>query len=350
MKRIVTFTVASVASLFATIDGADRSPAAAQTVNGPMVTWRIAAYGSPRATTRGVHALGDIVDKATQGKFKLNVVYNNLAPEKETIDGIKIGAFEAGLVTVSVTPGKLPVINVLNLPFLPLGNLDQQTALAQAFFETPWAKSDLQRWDAIALMPVPLTPYELTGKGKPPLQIPDLKGMRIRAAGSLGDAVKLIGASANSVAAPEIFSSMQTGVIDAAAMSLFAHKTFRTIEIADWYTANLALGIVAVLFPVGEKAMTALPAQYRKLVLDSAAPALDEHKKAVQPENDEAERLYAQRNVRRIVYTPEQRQPFVDMAGEPLWNAWVKDMTSKGIEGQQILDFVRAKAKELGVK
>jgi len=350
MKRIVTPIVASIASLVVAIGSADRSQAVAQVVDGPMVTWRIAAYGSPRATTRGVHALGDIVAKATQGRFKLDVVYNNLAPEKETIDGIKINAFEAGLVTVSVTPGKLPVINVLNLPFLPLGDLDQQTALAQAFFATPWAKADLQRWDAMALMPVPLTPYELTGRGRPPLQISDLKGMRIRAAGGLGDAVKLVGASANSVAAPEIFSSMQTGVIDAAAMSLFAHKTFRTTEIADWYTANLALGIVAVLFPVGDKAMAALPPQYRKLVLDSVAPALAEHKKAVEPENDEAERLYAQRNVRRIVYTPEQRQPFVDMAGEPLWSAWVKDMTSKGFEGQQILDFIRNKAKELGVK
>lgn len=349
MKRIISLA-AGLASYSLILVGGGDIAALGQTVDGPVLNWKIAAYGSPRATTRGVHALGDIVGKATQGKFTLSVVYNNLAPEKETIDGIKIGAFEAGLVTVSVTPGKLPVINVLNLPFLPLGDLDQQTALAQAFFATPWAKADLQRWNAIALMPVPLTPYELTGTGRPPLEIGDLKGMRIRAAGGLGDAVKLIGASANSIAAPEIFQAMQTGIIDAAGMSLFAHKTFRTTEIADWYTANLALGIVAVLFPVGEKALNDLPPQYRKLVLDSVAPALNDHKKAVEPENDEAERAYAQRNVRRIVYTPEQRQPFVEKAGAPLWDAWVKDMTSKGLEGQQILDYIRNKSKELGIK
>ena len=58
---------------------------------------------------------------------------------------------------------------------------------------------------------------ELMGVGDPPRTMDQFKGMRVRALGGTGDALKNLGAVPTSVPAPEVYNALERGVFQAAA-------------------------------------------------------------------------------------------------------------------------------------
>ena len=75
--------------------------------------------------------------------------------------------------------------------------------------------------------------YEVVGKGEPPKSLADWKGMRIRALGQQGKAMQKLGAVPTSVPAPDVYTSMDRGLIDAAGFAYYAHESYRTYELGD---------------------------------------------------------------------------------------------------------------------
>jgi hypothetical protein len=47
--------------------------------------------------------------------------------------------------------------------------------------------------------------------------------------------------------------------------------------------------------------------------------------------------------IQQITYSNEELAAFKAKAGKPLWDAWVADMTAKGIPAQELLDTVQSK-------
>ena len=56
------------------------------------------------------------------------------SPVKENLDGLRIGAFEAAQLCNSYSPGKTPLMGVLDLPFLPAPNPDVTQNMHEAVF------------------------------------------------------------------------------------------------------------------------------------------------------------------------------------------------------------------------
>jgi len=51
-------------------------------------------------------------------------------------------------------------------------------------------------------------------------------------------------------------------------------------------------------------------------------------------------------NMQKISLTPAEAQRWVKIAGQPLWDSWVKDMNAKGLPGQKVLDATLALVKK----
>ena len=98
--------------------------AGAQEVKGPKVTWRLSLWGKRRAFTEGLEYISKTASEKTDGNFQIKLFYGEqLSKSKENLDGISVGAFEAALFCAAYHPGKNRPLNVLDLPFLPLGAL-----------------------------------------------------------------------------------------------------------------------------------------------------------------------------------------------------------------------------------
>lgn len=308
----------------------------------PEVSWDLSMHGNPRAVTIGVETVADIVSEMTDGKFEITLHYGEaLSPARETIDGIQIGAFEMALMCASYHPGKTPSLMVLDLPMLPVDNLDEKIAVHEAVFQHPRVKDELARWNADVYMSALTQTSEFMGVGDPPLELGDWAGTVVRAPGGLGDAMSAIGATPTTVPAPEVYTALERGTVDAASFPFTtAHFAFGVNEVADWYTSNMAPGSTGCQIIVSKSAWDALPEEYRQIMLDAKGPAYEALKAQYEEDDEKNLILLREAGLQEIVYSEEILAEFRDIAGEPVWNEWISEMSEDGIPAQELLDLV----------
>lgn len=309
------------------------------------VTWNVSVWGKQRAFTRVIEALGEDVQKRTDGKFTLKVHYGEaLSAAKENLDGIKIGAFQMAALCASYHPDKTPTLAVLDLPFLPIANFDVQREVHEATFKHKALVDDLARWNARFVVSGILPQYEFMGGGQPPLKIEDWKNKRVRALGGLGDAMTKLGAVPTTVPAPETYQLLERGTVDAVSYPFtYAHAAYKVDEISKWFTGNMAPGAIVCPVVASADAWSKLPPAYQQAIEAAKPYAYKELKKAYA--DADAKNLPRFRSkMKEIIYTPEQLEEFRTVAAKPVWESWVKEAASQGIPAQELLDLVLATA------
>ncbi len=321
---------------------------AAAAVDGPKVAWDLSVWGPPRAFTAGIEALAKHVSSETGGKFTIKIHYGDaLSKGPDNLDNIKLGAFEMAQICTGYHPGKNPAITVLDLPGLPLVDPDVHARVHDVVYKHPAIVAEFKKWNAVLLMSVLQPQSELMGTGEAPVKMELFKGMRVRALGGTGDALRNLGAVPTSVPAPEVYNSLERGVFQAAAFPYtYAFASYKINEIAKWYTTNLGPGANNCPTIVNETALNKLPPQYRAL-MDSGHPIAYEALKAAQKTTDEKNlAAWHKQGLTAIVYSDEELKKFADLGARPVWDAWVKEMSAKNIPAKELLDLVMAEAEK----
>ena len=310
--------------------------------------WNVSLWGKRRAFTENTEKLAELVAEKTNGEFTLNISYGGLSKNRENLDGISIGAFEMAQFCAGYHRDKNPTITVLELPFLGVETLEQERELSMALYEQPAVKEDLARWNATLLMPSPMPQYNLVGLGDAPRTLEDFAGLSVRATGGIGAAMEAVGAVPTSMSATEVRQSLDSGVITAAAFAPHAHMSFGTIENAKWWTTNLNPGTVNCPVVVNTDALEGLSDEHREALLSSVDEALDysgdnytnNTMNAWGPALDE-------RGIERISYDADALAAFRDKVAGPAAEAWIADMSARGLPAQELYDFATAKLAQL---
>lgn len=318
----------------------------AQMVDGPEVNWSFSMWGNPRALSAGMEAVADEVAERTGGKFKIEIFYGGqLSGSRENLDGLQLNAFEGAAICNFYHPGKNPAWMVFSLPFLPLGDPAVDKYVRSRMFDHPAIVADMERWNAIPYMSGLLPQYEVLGKGDAPTDLSDWSGLRVRAGGGLGDAMEALGATKQTLPAGETSTAFQRGALDAAAFPYtYAHVSFGIAEEADWFTANLAPGTSECGWIFNKTAYEALPDQYQSLLMELRDMGMDVAQ-AAYAEQDEKNLPVFKETMTEIVYSDEQLAEFREIAGQPVWDAWIAANADK-FDAQGVFDAVWDYAKE----
>ena len=344
MKIVVTGLV---------LAGAVLLPAAAnaQEVQGPKVTWNFSLWGNSRAWTRGIELVSAEVAKRTGGAFTIKIAYaNQLSPERENLDNIKIGSIEGAMFCSSYHPGKNPGMTALDLPFLPLANLDIAQAVGERFYQHPFIVAEMKKWNAYAYMSTLLPQYEFMGVGDPPMKLEGWKGRRVRAPGGLGEAMRALGAIPTSMPASDVYTSLDRRTVDAASYPFtFKFASDRLNEISKWYTDNLAPGAINCPAVFAITALEKLPPQYRKLLDSLKEPAYAAIKDAYKAADDKNIPLF-KKTLTPIHYSEEEIARFRTIGGKPVWDKWVSENAAKGVPAQELLNLILDTAKKASGK
>ncbi len=346
-----THRLAVVASLGAALAlgialGNTASAQQQETVEGPKVTWRVSTWGPPRAFTAGIERLAEILDQQTGGNFTLDIAYGEaLSRARENLDGIQLGAFEMATICNFYHPGKNPALMVMSLPFLPIPNQEVSIAVRKAVLDSEPVKEELGRWSAVPYASTVLPQYEFLGRGEPPTELEGWRGKRVRAGGGLGDAMAVLGAVPTTIEAPEVYTALQRGTIDAASLPFtYAHVSYKIPEVADWFTANLSPGSSDCPIVVSRTAHEALPEEYRQLLEDAREEVYDTYARVY--EEIDAENLpMLEEQLEKITYSDEQLAEFQERAGRPVWEQWVEANQGQ-FDAQAMLDLVLETAQE----
>jgi TRAP-type C4-dicarboxylate transport system substrate-binding protein len=317
----------------------------AQAAN-PEVSWNLSVWGPPRAFTAGIEELSKHVESGSGGKFKIRIHYgDSLSKAVDNLDNIKLGAFAMAQICTGYHPGKNPALSVLDLPGLPLVDPDVHSRVHDVVYKHPAVVEEFKRWGAIPFMSVIQPQSELMGVGNPPMKMEDFKGMRVRALGGTGDALKNLGAVPTSVAAPEVYNALERGVFRAAAFPYtYAFASYKLQEISKWYTNNLGPGANNCPTIVGIQAFEALPASYKELLLSGIPKGYAALKEAQKTTDAKNLADWRKRGLVEINYPPEELKKFSDMAAKPVWDTWVTEMSAKGVPARELLDLVVAEA------
>ncbi len=316
------------------------SPIQAQTVDGPKVEWKLATWGKPRAFTAGVETLAKHVKDRTGGKFSIVIGYSTFGGEKEILDILNAGGLQMTMICSSYHPDKHPAYTGLDLPFLPLPDFDTQWAVHDAYHQHPYIVQELAKWNAMPYSSNLLPQYEFIGKGKAPKTLADFKGMRVRAIGGIGDAMRNLGAVPTSVPATEVYTSLERGAVDAVSFpSTYAHAAYKVHEIGSWFTTNLAPGTQACPTLINKNAWAQLPAQYQKLFAE-ARPMVKQALVAAYGKADERNIPLFKRKLEFITYTGTEHAEFRKIGAQPVWDKWVAETTAKGAPAKELLQLI----------
>jgi TRAP-type C4-dicarboxylate transport system substrate-binding protein len=310
------------------------------------VTWKVALYGPPRAATVPLEWYAKQVASKTGGQLKIELVYGEaLAKATEMPDGIKAGAFEMALLCASYYPGKLPLFTVLDLPMLTPADVVAQGRVQMAVGDHPAIAQELKRWNARLLVPAPLPQYQIMGQRRL-VKAEDFKGVRIRVSGEMAHVLEDYGAVKSLVPAPEVFPSLERGVVDAATFpGTYAFASYRLHEISKYYIDKISLGSQPCFFAVSQTAWGQLPPPHQKLLLDLREPTLAEFVRAYRAADEKNYVEFRRKGIEVIDFPASERARLVAGADKH-WRAWVEDKERRGLPGRALFEFVRARIEE----
>lgn len=302
--------------------------------------WNVSVWGKRRAFTEHIERLAELVSEKTNGEFTMNVSYGGLSKNTENLDGISIGAFEMAQFCAGYHRDKNRAITVLELPFLGVSNLDEEVAVSHAVYDHPAVIDEMAQWNAKIIMTSPMPQYNLVGTGDPRDTLADFNGMRVRATGGLGQAFESVGGVPTSVTATEAYNAMESGVVDTVAFAQHAHLSFRTIDIADWWTTNLNPGTVNCPVVVNTDAYAALSDAERE-ALDSSIPeAIDHYLTNYGELLDRWNSVLDEKDVARVEIPEAELAQFRATAADPIREQWIADMSAQGLPAQELYDLV----------
>ncbi|MGX9351838.1 C4-dicarboxylate TRAP transporter substrate-binding protein [Shimia sp. W99] len=302
--------------------------------------WNVSVWGKRRAFTEHVEKLAELVSEKTGGEFTMNVSYGGLSKNRENLDGISIGAFEMAQFCAGYHRDKNPTITVLELPFLGVNTLEEEVAVSHAVYAHPAAQADLARWNAKLLMTSPMPQYNIVGTGEPRDTLAKMDGMRVRATGGIGNAFKAVGAVPTSVTATEAYQAMESGVVDTVAFAQHAHLSFRTIDQAEWWTANLNPGTVNCPVVVNIDAYEALSDDHRAALDSSVDEAIAHYLENYGALLKKWDGVLEEKGVQKVMIDEAELAKFREIAADPIREQWIADMSAQGLPAQELYDLV----------
>lgn len=172
-------------------------------------------YAESHSNSKGVFKFAELVAQKTKGQVKIDAfVDSKLGNEREQAEGVVAGTLDIVASGLSGIGRFIQPIHTLELPYI-YRDLDHMNRVAMALF--PDVDNILRKSGLRNLGFFFLGPRSIAGK-RPIRSLEDMKGLRFRVPESplyVGMA-RALGATPTPVAFPEAYTSLQTGVVEAA--------------------------------------------------------------------------------------------------------------------------------------
>ena len=202
-------------------------------------------------TVVAVENLGKKLEQATTGRLGVQMYASmQLGGEKEAIEQAQVGAIQLARVSVGAIGPVIDDLNVLNLPFL-----FRNTAHMQKVIDGPIGAELLDKVTAnekaglIGLCWMDAGARNFYDTKHPIKSLADLKGLKIRVIGNpmFIDMVNALGGNGVAMGYDQVFSALQTGVIDGAENNPPSFVFDNHYQAAKYYTVTEHLIVPEIL-------------------------------------------------------------------------------------------------------
>lgn len=281
----------------------------------------------------------EAVSEKTAGAVEIQLFGNSLlGGEVEVAEGIRLGSVQAGILTSSVLAQWVPEVQVLDLPFIfnsdahAVAMNDPVTeALQDDFAEAGFHLLGFTPNGARAVI------------SKEPVRLPeDVEGKKMRVIQSdlHVNLWETAGASPTPIPHPEIYNSMQTGVVDLFDNTASNYYSESWYEVAPYYTKlNHIYAIGSWVF--SEEWWQSLPEEHQTAIEEAAAEA-----QAQQPE------LQAEQDAQALAQTEEAGSTIISDIDRDVWVEKLKpvreEYAAKIPGAEELLEIIAEADPEAG--
>jgi TRAP-type C4-dicarboxylate transport system substrate-binding protein len=275
------------------------------------------------------------VEKRTNGRVKVTYFPGGtLIPAAQTYDGVVKGIADIGFSVLGYTRGKFPMMAVIDLP-LGYKSGTQATALINAYYK----KFKPKELDEVQVMYLHGHGPALIHTKKPVYKLEDLKGMKIRAQGTVVPIVQALGAAPVGATMPETYDALRTGVVEGSVAPYEALQGFKWGEVVSATTESYSCAYSAGMFIVMNKAKwNSLPPDIQKII-EQINEEWSVKQGKTWDEIDKAGQDFVVKRGNKIIKLSTEESARWAAAVKPVIDEYVAGLKAKGLPGDEALKF-----------
>ncbi|MEH6834157.1 MULTISPECIES: TRAP transporter substrate-binding protein [Falsihalocynthiibacter] len=275
-------------------------------------------------TVAAVNAMGTMLEERSDGRLCIEVFHSaQLGEEKDTIEQTQFGVIDMNRVSLGPFNNIIEETQVPSLPYI-----FRSVAHMNKVMDGPVGQQILDAFSAHDL--VGLAFYDGGSRSfynseKPINSMEDLAGMKFRVMQSdmFVDMVSALGANATPMPYGEVYSSIQTGVIDGAENNWPSYDSSGHFEVAKYYTLDQHL-IVPEVLVMAKSSFDILTSEDQALVRQAARDSVPVMRELWIAREKESEARVREAGVEII--TDIDKTPFIAAMG-PVYEKYVTSPT-----------------------
>lgn len=276
------------------------------------------------------------ITKRSNGRITFKFYFTQtLAKDKDQYAAVRDGIADFGWIAHSMTPGKFPLISVMENPFLNPSTFIGARVLNELYAKFPEMQKEHN--DVHLLFLWTTMPYEIHTSKKPVRTLEDLKGLKLACPAGAVPTLEILGAVPVTMGLGDVYQAAQKGVTDGVAFAWGVYKSRKIYEVTKYHT-NIHMSGLPFWMAMNKNRWNSLSPDLQKIVTDVTNEMMPETLcRAVSKEGEVGRSITKERGHEIIEVSPEERARWID-AARPAWEKWVKNMEAKGLPGREVMN------------
>ena len=273
-------------------------------------------------TVESVIKMGKKLEAATNGRLSIQMFPSmQLGGEKEAIEQAQVGALQIARISVGAVGPVVDDVNVFNMPFVFRDSKHMEAVLDGEIGDELLNKITAnEKTGLVALGWMNAGSRNIYNSKRPVKTIADLKGLKIRMIGNplFIDTMNALGGNGVAMGFDQVYSSMQTGVVDGAENNLPTFVAQNHFQVAKYFSMTEHL-IIPELLVYSKASWSKLTPEDQALVKRFGKEAQAEQRVLWYAAEKTA--LDKMKEVGTDVVTSIDKAPFRD-AVKPVWDKY----------------------------
>jgi tripartite ATP-independent transporter DctP family solute receptor len=276
-------------------------------------------------TVEAVKYFGELVKERTEGRYAVEVYHSaQLGEEKDTIEQVRSGVIDLNRVSMAPFNGLVKESIVPSLPYLFRSEEHMHKVMDGEIGDQ--IKAAFEPYGLVALAFYDAGARSFYNTKKPINSVADMAGLKFRVIQSdiFVDMVSALGANATPMPYGEVYSGMETGVIDGAENNFPSYDTAKHFEVAKYYSLDEHT-ILPEVFVMAKSSWDKLTPEDQEIFRAAATESVTRQRELWQAKVEES-----RKNVEAAgseITTPD-KQGFID-AMTPVYDKHITDPALK---------------------
>ncbi len=277
----------------------------------------------------------DELKEKSHGRLVLKIFpASQMGPPPRQFDLARTGVADMAIGLTGTTPGRFPLTEISNLPFLVTTSAKMSRTLTE--IAPKYLAGEYPGVKILYLMTTTPLKFHMT-KAKINTMA-DFKGLRIRYAGEIfADSIKAFGGTPLAVPPGDVTDAMGKGTIDGAMFPFEGAQSFQLGTVTK-YSYEPGINAASFFLVMNQQSYDKLPPDLRALIDQTTGPAAGERVGKALDDAEVAGRAYMTANGDQIVEFSAATKRDMENAVKPIIDKELAELTAKGAPARAIYD------------